>query len=89
VYGPEASGKTTLALHVIAEAQKLGGGGKPKTSYLTSISYSAFLCSSIWLVTSLECLYSYVFSFNLCSWCGLLDFVACTYKADFFLLRYF
>ena len=25
VYGPEASGKTTLALHVIAEAQKLGG----------------------------------------------------------------
>jgi len=25
VYGPEASGKTTLALHVIAEAQKTGG----------------------------------------------------------------
>ena len=25
VYGPEASGKTTLALHVIAEAQKSGG----------------------------------------------------------------
>ncbi|RMF50750.1 MAG: recombinase RecA [Bacteroidetes bacterium] len=25
VYGPEASGKTTLALHVIAEANKLGG----------------------------------------------------------------
>jgi recombination protein RecA len=25
VYGPEASGKTTLALHVIAEAQKKGG----------------------------------------------------------------
>ena len=25
VYGPEASGKTTLALHAIAEAQKLGG----------------------------------------------------------------
>ncbi|KMS96835.1 hypothetical protein BVRB_8g199130 [Beta vulgaris subsp. vulgaris] len=25
VFGPEASGKTTLALHVIAEAQKLGG----------------------------------------------------------------
>jgi len=25
VYGPEASGKTTLALHVIAEAQKRGG----------------------------------------------------------------
>lgn len=25
VYGPESSGKTTLALHVIAQAQKLGG----------------------------------------------------------------
>ena len=25
VYGPESSGKTTVALHVIAEAQKLGG----------------------------------------------------------------
>jgi recombination protein RecA len=25
IYGPEASGKTTLALHVIAQAQKLGG----------------------------------------------------------------
>src|SRR5712671_1880676 len=25
VYGPESSGKTTLALHVVAEAQRLGG----------------------------------------------------------------
>ena len=25
VYGPESSGKTTLALHIIAEAQKMGG----------------------------------------------------------------
>ncbi len=25
IYGPEASGKTTLALHMIAEAQKMGG----------------------------------------------------------------
>lgn len=25
IYGPESSGKTTIALHVIAEAQKLGG----------------------------------------------------------------
>src|SRR5258708_30553362 len=25
IYGPESSGKTTLALHVIAEAQKAGG----------------------------------------------------------------
>ncbi len=26
IYGPESSGKTTLALHVVAEAQKRGGG---------------------------------------------------------------
>ena len=26
VYGPESSGKTTVALHIIAEAQKMGGG---------------------------------------------------------------
>ena len=25
VYGPESSGKTTVALHAIAEVQKLGG----------------------------------------------------------------
>ena len=25
IYGPESSGKTTIALHAIAEAQKLGG----------------------------------------------------------------
>ena len=25
IYGPESSGKTTLALHVIAESQKAGG----------------------------------------------------------------
>ena len=25
IYGPESSGKTTLTLHVVAEAQKLGG----------------------------------------------------------------
>ncbi len=25
IYGPEASGKTTLAIHIIAEAQKMGG----------------------------------------------------------------
>ena len=25
IYGPESSGKTTLAMHTIAEAQKLGG----------------------------------------------------------------
>jgi recombination protein RecA len=28
VFGPESSGKTTLALHVVAEAQKNGGVGR-------------------------------------------------------------
>src|SRR4029078_9860745 len=27
IFGPESSGKTTLPLHIIAEAQKLGGLG--------------------------------------------------------------
>src|SRR5690625_7566842 len=27
IYGPESSGKTTLATHIIAEAQRLGGPG--------------------------------------------------------------
>src|SRR5438552_18582771 len=27
IYGPESSGKTTLALHVVAEAQRAAGGG--------------------------------------------------------------
>ena len=27
IYGPESSGKTTVALHMIAEAQKMGGCG--------------------------------------------------------------
>ena len=25
IYGPESSGKTTIALHIVAESQKLGG----------------------------------------------------------------
>src|SRR3990170_6226371 len=31
LFGPEASGKTTVALHVVAEAQKLGGGRRSST----------------------------------------------------------
>ena len=31
IYGPESSGKTTLALHVIAEAQKQGGAAPSST----------------------------------------------------------
>ena len=38
IFGPEASGKTTLSLHVIAEAQKAGGvaafiDAKPRPEY--------------------------------------------------------
>ena len=32
IYGPEASGKTTLCQHIVAEAQKLGG--YRKSSYI-------------------------------------------------------
>ena len=31
IYGPESSGKTTLALHIVAEAQKTGVGSVPPT----------------------------------------------------------
>ena len=34
IFGQEASGKTTLALHVIAEAQKMGKGDALVDSYL-------------------------------------------------------
>ncbi len=36
VYGPESSGKTTLALHVIAEAQKTGGTAPSSTPSMRS-----------------------------------------------------
>ena len=37
VYGPESSGKTTLALHVIAEAQKAGAPPRLSTPSTRSI----------------------------------------------------
>lgn len=39
IYGQEASGKTTLALHVIKEAQKLGGGQDPVLSLLLKLKF--------------------------------------------------
>lgn len=47
IYGPEASGKTTLALHVIAEAQKQGGNTK------NSQNIYIFLCV-ICLIVSIK-----------------------------------
>jgi recombination protein RecA len=37
IYGPESSGKTTLALHVVAEAQKKGGIAPSSTPNTRSI----------------------------------------------------
>ena len=34
IYGPESSGKTTLALHVLAEAQKMAGCQRGGYAYL-------------------------------------------------------
>lgn len=45
IFGREASGKTTLALHVIKEAQKLGG-----MCYQIYISYTTFLLMYLHLV---------------------------------------
>jgi recombination protein RecA len=36
IYGPEASGKTTLALHIIAEAQKAGGIGPTPATWAST-----------------------------------------------------
>ena len=36
IYGPESSGKTTLALHAIAEIQK--SGGEKSVSYLCGVN---------------------------------------------------
>ena len=33
IYGPESSGKTTLALHILAEAQKRGAGDHVSVTY--------------------------------------------------------
>src|SRR5881227_2380808 len=44
IYGPESSGKTTLALQVIAEAQKLGGmAAYVDAEHALDISYAAKL----------------------------------------------
>ena len=45
IYGPESSGKTTLAIHAIAEAQKAGGIAALKNAK-DSITAKHFFCST-------------------------------------------
>lgn len=45
IYGPEASGKTTLALHIIKEAQNLGG--VLICRLIICIGNTVHLCSSL------------------------------------------
>ena len=53
IYGPEASGKTTLALHVVAAAQKAGGeGGIHPTSSTRSSLHTPVHWASISTVCS-------------------------------------
>ena len=49
IYGPESGGKTTLTLHVIAEAQKLGG--RPPSSTPNTRSIPSTPASSAWTST--------------------------------------
>ena len=50
VYGPESGGKTTLTLHVIAEAQKLGG--RPRSSTPSTRSIPSTRASWAWMWTT-------------------------------------
>ena len=47
IYGPESSGKTTLALHVIAQAQK-NGGTPASRRWKSPIPWSAPALSTSW-----------------------------------------
>ena len=55
IYGPESSGKTTLMLHVIANAQKMGGLSRhsltPSTYWIPPTPRSSEL---IWMTCSLR-----------------------------------
>ena len=46
IYGPESSGKTTLAIHAIAEAQK--AGGTPRLSTPSMLSTASMPRNSAW-----------------------------------------
>jgi recombination protein RecA len=48
IYGPESSGKTTLALHIIAEAQKLGGMARSSTPSTPSTRSTPPSSASTW-----------------------------------------
>ena len=51
IYGPEASGKTTLALHVVAAAQKAGG----EAAYIDVESRSSLHMHAHWASISTVC----------------------------------
>ena len=50
IYGPESSGKTTLAIHAIAEAQKQGGIAA--SLMLSTHSIVSMQRSSVWMLTT-------------------------------------
>jgi len=53
IYGPESSGKTTLAIHVIAEAQKRGGiAAVIDAEHAFDKNYAQALASKPWTLPS-------------------------------------
>lgn len=48
IYGQEASGKTTLALHIVKEAQKLGGAINFSSHTLVVESFEFLVLSCIY-----------------------------------------
>lgn len=52
IFGPEATGKTTLALHVLAEAQKQGGCGA-----FIDAEHALDRSSKVYLLLSLNCVF--------------------------------
>ena len=54
IFGPESGGKTTLALHAIAEAQKMGG--KPRSSTRSTRWIRCTRGSWAWTWTIFSCL---------------------------------
>ena len=56
IYGPESSGKTTLALHAVAEMQKSGGENNP-ASYIFTDYHLTTLCNRVHLIYRNGCVH--------------------------------